>query len=97
MTEFPHVSPAALRHQPVGADRPLQPHLPPQRPGQQPHHRSAGEEPAHEDRHQPLPAVSGHQRPDGVSGLHPLHLHPQPHEGLCVRHRHVQAVHVLHG
>lgn len=86
-----------LRYQPDGPDRPLQPHLPPQRPGQQPHHRRPGAEQAHEDRHQPLPAVPVRQRPDGVPGLHPLHPHPQPHEGLHLRHCHMQAGHVLHG
>lgn len=86
-----------LRYQPDSAHHPLQPHLPPQRPGQQPHHRGPGEEPAHENRHQPVPAVSVRQRPDGVTGLHPLHPHPQPHEGFHLRHWDMQTGHVLHG
>lgn len=85
------------RHRPNGADHPLQPDFPAQRPGQQPHHRRAGEEQAHEDRHQPLPAVAVRQRPDGLGGLHPLHAHPQPHAGLRLRCRDVQVGHVLHG
>lgn len=94
----PHtVCPSTLRYQPDCADRPLQPHLPPQRPGQQPHHRRAGEKPAHEDGHQPLPAVPGRKRPDGVPGVHPLHAHSQPHEGLYLRQRYMQAGHVLYG
>lgn len=85
------------RHQPDSADRPLQPHLPPQRAGEQPHHRRPGQEPAHEDRHQPVPTVSGRQRPDGVPSLHPLHPYPQPHEGLHLRQRYMQAGDVFHG
>lgn len=97
MCQCTHVSPSPLRHQPDGADHPLQPHLPPQRGGEQPHHRRPDEEQTDEDSHQPLPAVSGCQRPDGLPGLHPLHPHPQPHEGLHLRHRHVQDGHVLYG
>lgn len=81
--------PNPRRHRPNRADHPLQPHLPAQRPGQRPHHRRPGEEQAHEDRHQPLPAVAVRQRPDIVSRLHPLHPHSQPHEGLHLRSRHV--------
>lgn len=92
-----HVSPYTHRYRPDSSDHPLQPHLPPQRPGQQPHHHGPGAEPTHEDGHQPVPAVSVRQRPDGVHRVHPLHPHPQPHAGLHLRHRHLQAGHVLHG
>lgn len=86
-----------LRHKPGGANRPLQHHIPPEHLWQQPHHRGAGEEPTDAHRHQPLPAVAGRQRPDALSLLHAIHPHPQPHEGLRLRKRHLQGGHVLYG
>lgn len=45
------------RYKPDGADYSLLCDLPAECSGEQPDHRSTGEEPAHADRYQPLPAL----------------------------------------
>lgn len=63
------------RYKPDSTDRPLLRDFPAECSGEQPNHRSAGEEPAYANRHQPLPALPGCQRPDAVRVLHAFHSH----------------------